>query len=145
MNVDRAIEDPGVVIGVKGDDQLVPREDAARPTHEGMQEAELDGRDLNPIAVEFDLHPVWIDHQSVGGQDRLVGADTTAPPELGSDARHQLARTERLHDVVVRSEVQAHDLVGVAAASGQQHDRDIAPVAQLSTYLQPVQTGQHHI
>src|SRR5262245_41592737 len=42
------------------------------------------------------------------------------------DAFHQLPRTERLRDVVVRAHFESHLLVHVATLRGEKDDRDVA-------------------
>ena len=44
--------------------------------------------------------------------------------EHGVDARGQLARVERLGQIVVCADLQAHDAIHVLAAGGQENDGD---------------------
>ena len=61
------------------------------------------------------------------------------------DARQQLARVERLGQVVVGAHLQADDAVGLVAARGQHDHRDFRLRAQLAAQRQPVVAGQHHV
>ena len=105
------------------------------------------------MAVSDDRLPVELDArrhsdrpQAVGDEHRLHRpSGASAPPKLGPNAGHQLARAERLDDVVVGPQVEADDLVRVAAARGEQDDRHIAVLAQPAADLQPVEAGQHDV
>ena len=68
-----------------------------------------------------------------------VGADTVRPAlahfgaaaaQHGADAREQLARAERLGEVVVGAELEAHHAVGLFRAAGEHDDRNRRFVAQ---------------
>src|SRR6185503_12935031 len=71
-----------------------------------------------------------------------------AAPEEGADARHQLSRAEGLREVVVRSQIEAHDAVRLGRLGGQHDDRDprrarVGP--QLPAHLQSVLSRHHHV
>ena len=59
--------------------------------------------------------------------------------------RHQLTRVERLGHVVVRAELQPHDLVGILDARRQHDDRRVAFAAQGAGDLQTVDAGQAQV
>ena len=63
----------------------------------------------------------------------------------GADARQQLARTERLGEVVVGAQLQAHDAVGLLGAAGEDDDRDLRLGAQLTQQLHAVLARQTQI
>jgi hypothetical protein len=65
--------------------------------------------------------------------------------QVGLDARHQLARRERLGDVVVGAELQAEDLVELLPAGGQHDDRDVALGPDALAHLQAVHARQHDV
>jgi hypothetical protein len=52
-----------------------------------------------------------------------------APARDGADARHDLAREERLHHVVVRAELEADDPIDLIAARRQHQNRQQAALA----------------
>ena len=87
---------------------------------------------------------------SSAGGARLFGGSPLPPQlELGLDARDQLARRERLDQVVVGARVQPFDARLVAGAR-RQHDRperrQCASVrAQRAQQLEAVQPGHHHV
>src|SRR3954447_23489558 len=72
-------------------------------------------------------------------------------PQDGVDPRDELARRERLDDVVVGAEAQADDAVGLLALGGEQDDRRravvlaLAALAQPAHHLEAVDAGQHEI
>ena len=96
-------------------------------TGEGGEQLELGGgdleqrvRDANLVAIAIDLDGTDREHRARFGD--LAGGAT----QHGSDARHQLARRERLGEVIVGAEIQAEDAIGFHAARRQHHDRDAA-------------------
>ena len=61
------------------------------------------------------------------GADRAIG-----PAQDGLDPRDELARRERLGEVVVGAELEAEQLVELVVAGGEHHDRDRASRARSS-------------
>ena len=61
------------------------------------------------------------------------------------NARRQLARVERLRQVIVRAYFQPHDAIDVLAAGGQQNDGHGGSPPKLAKNLEAVLLGQHHI
>ena len=59
--------------------------------------------------------------------------------------RQQLARAERLGEVVVRPHFQADDAVGLLAHGGQHQDRDVRAFADLAAELEAVLAGEHDV
>ena len=63
------------------------------------------------------------------GSARLVASQIRRQrlraPQDALHPRQQLARTERLRDIVVRADLQSHDPIGLFAARGEHDDRDI--------------------
>jgi hypothetical protein len=89
-----------------------------------------------------------------GAERHLAGAELGAPGRLDGrlpaqhrlDARHQLARVERLGQVVVGAGLEAGDAVHVVALGGEHDDGDaIAGGAQPPADRQPVLAGQHEV
>ena len=60
-------------------------------------------------------------------------------------ARDELARVERLRQVVVGADLEADDLVDVLVARGQHQDRHVGAAAQPPADLDPVDVGQHQV
>ncbi len=63
----------------------------------------------------------------------------------GVDARGQLARVERLGQVVVGADLEADDAIDVLAAGGEQDDGNGGTLSQGTQNLEAVLLGQHHI
>ena len=61
------------------------------------------------------------------------------------DARHELARVERLRQVVVGADLEADDLVDVLVAGGEHQDRHVRGLAHAAADLDPVDVGQHQV
>jgi hypothetical protein len=65
-----------------------------------------------------------------------------------SDAQYELARAERLHDVVVCSELESDDTIDFFAAGGQHDDRYAARafmLPQSPADFDPVNVGEHEV
>ena len=72
-----------------------------------------------------------------------VGEVPVGAPQQRLDPAHQLAQRERLGDVVVGAELEAHDLVELVVAGGQEQDRCLGPDgAQPAEHLEAVDAGQ---
>ena len=76
-----------------------------------------------------------------------VGRQHARAPQHCVDARQQLARGEGFGQVVVRTQLQAQDAVGLVAARGEHDDgqRRRAGTAQLTAQGDAVSTRQHQV
>src|SRR5262245_36646675 len=70
---------------------------------------------------------------------------TLPPAQDRSQAREQLARIERLRQVVVRAELETDDAVRGLAARGQHQDRDVGGSPDLAAHGEAVPVGQHEV
>ena len=114
-----------------------------------LQEQELLGgqADRAPAVGDEVALPVEFD-----GPVRQHGVPRLGPSlraaEQGPDARHQLARAERLGDVVVGPQLEADDAVRLLGA-GREHDdgqrAGLGGAAQRAADLEAVDAGQHEI
>ena len=77
----------------------------------------------------------------------MLGSSSVAPgaAQRGLQARHELARAERLGDVVVGARLQRPDLLLLLADGGQHEDRHLAPLAQRARHLHAVAVRQHQV
>ncbi len=139
----------GVAVAPDIREQEVPREHAPAVLHQVLEQQEFLGGqphrlaavgDDVALAVEFD-GPV--DHRGAPGLRPALRA-----PQQGADPGHELARAERLRDVVVGAELEAHDPVGLLGAGGQHDDGQRARLgrpAEGAADLQAVDAGQHEV
>ena len=97
------------------------------------------------LALAFDRHFTGgeIDGQGAALELRLVAG--LGPPQHGTDAGQQLARVERLGDVVVRAQLESDDLVGVVPAGGDHDQGRVRVLADLARQREPVHARQHQI
>src|SRR5947209_8258969 len=105
-------------------EELFAREDHARPPRQLDQEIVFLGPERDRLAIELDLSLGGVDGESAEVKQgrRLIGGGGSArTAQDGLDARDQLARHERLGDIIVGSDLQADDLVLIALA-GREHD-----------------------
>ena len=66
-------------------------------------------------------------------------------PQNALDAREQLARIERLGQIVVGAHFQADDAIGFLAARGEHDDRNLRAGAHVAAQREPVVARQHHV
>ena len=74
-----------------------------------------------------------------------LGVAGARPAQHRLDARHQLARAERLGQVVVGADREADDLVDLLGAGGQHQDVGVRELADPPADLQAVDAGQHQV
>jgi hypothetical protein len=114
-------------------DQLLAREHDAGALHQGSQQLELLAREVERLASEggdpaglVEPHARDLDRRARRHGGRLRPAQDRAHPS------HDLSRGEGLDDVVIRSELEARDPVGLLAAGGEHDDRRARAAAQLA-------------
>src|SRR4029077_3108097 len=68
------------------------------------------------------------------------------PPQHSLDARYELTRIERLRQVIVSSDLEAHDTIDIVAFGGQHDDRHFfSGSAQTAADRKPVFSRHHQI
>lgn len=83
-----------------------------------------------------------VDLEVVVAQDeRFGGHRRVAPPQHRAHPEHQLPGRERLGDVVVRSELEPDQPVGLVAQSGEHDHRDRGDRPQSPEHLEAVNPG----
>ena len=85
------------------------------------------GSPLTDDHVALDVHA----HRAGLERRRAPAPRARRTAEHGADARHELARGERLGDVVVGAELEAHDLVDLAVLRRDHDDRHVRALAQV--------------
>src|SRR5579859_4908831 len=115
-------------------DQLEPGVHPARDGGQGTQDAPLGRGQVGRGAAHHDLAPRRVDEQGpVAVTDRAGRGDRGAAAQDGLDPQDQLARAERLGDVVIGAELQAGDPVLLARLGGQHEDGHGSGRAQLAS------------
>ena len=128
--------------------QLVAGDDAAAVERERVEEPELGRRQPGALAVDERLHLARVDAQ-------LLDLDRVAAPLLGrtdaaagggADAGDELAHRERLHEVVVRADLERVHAVVLGAARGDDDDRRADPLGPRGLdQLPAVELRQHQV
>ena len=113
------------------------------PSH-GCEKRELRRRQIDRVAVPGHPHPRNIEHE-VARTKRFEIARGRMAAQHGADARHQLARAERLGDVVIGAQLEADELVGFVVARGEHDDREVTRSADGPRDVEPVEPGQSKI
>ena len=83
-----------------------------------------------------------LDHIFTGVLPRRM---VLGPAQDGLDAGHHLPGAEGLDDIVVRAQLQAHDLVHLLALGGEHDDGDLAGLADLPTDVDAGFAGHHDV
>src|SRR5436190_3825061 len=146
VHVDRALLDEHV-LAPDLVEQPRARENAPRMRHEEVQQAKLGGPEIDRLVARGDLVRRRIDAQA-GDLDHVVGKLRRAPAHHRLDAREQLARRERLGDVVVGAALERRDLVLLLGARREQHNGDVLGAlvaAQAPREGQPRDARQHPV
>jgi hypothetical protein len=120
--------------------------------HERLQHRELAGRQRDRLAAlrqpaqrEIELERSEADDLDLLGR-RAGGLGRRAAPQHRVDPREQLARVERLGQIVVGADLEADDAVDILDLRSQHDDRRrIVGGAQAPADRQPVLAGQHQV
>ncbi len=108
---------------------------------EAREQVELLARQLDLSAGDGDVARVAPQHD-VARREHLVLVAVLDAAQDRLDARGELARRERLRDVVVGAELEAGDAVGLLVARGQHQDRHLRVRAHLPADLEAVDPRQ---
>ena len=150
LDVDRAIEHV-VVAPAREQRQLLARERLPRMLDEHLHQRELAGRQVDRRVAVDQRARREVERERPEG-DRALGRRRPGREPLrlaaqdGVDARDELARVERLRQVVVGAHLEPDDAVDVLALRGQHDDRDVlARAAHPAADRQAVLARQHEV
>src|SRR5581483_8689676 len=105
-------------------EQPLAREHDPRVLEEAREQVELLARQLDRLAAHRHLARVAAEDDVPRREDDVLGAALGATQDR-LDPRRQLARRERLRDVVVGAELEAGDTVGFLVTRGEHDDRHL--------------------
>ena len=125
-------------------EQVVAREHAPRRGGEGVEQLRLLAREAELMPVQRDAQRGQMDRQAADDQ-RFAGRMLVHAADNGADARHDLARGERLDDVVVRADIQAENAVRILVLGGDHQDWNIGHRTDAAAYVQAVDAREHDI
>jgi len=94
----------------------------------------------NSVGVRSTFRSPTVEPDDLGLRPRTLG-----PPEHGSHPRHEFLGAERLRDVVVRANLEAHELVGLLAPAGEHDDRHVRLPTESPGDIEAVELGQTEI
>ena len=147
MHVDAAVE--GVQrVALEGVHDLVARQHAARGARQHYQQVELVRREVARLAGQPRLAGGQINDQTTKLELVLGRGLGRRAAQQSLEPGQQLARLERLGQVVVGADLQADDAVHGFAARREHQQRQAARAgfgAQLAREVQPVAVGQHQV
>jgi len=112
-----------------------------------------DRREVDRLSADLDPSPFDVDLEVIDDEPpSTVGrpARRSEPLALhasqdGPDAGDELARAERLRDVVVGADTEADQDIGLVVASGEHDDGHGSLGLDATAHLQPVETGKQEI
>src|SRR5918999_2605340 len=129
-------------------EQLVPADNSAALEGEGVKNAELGRRQVGVLARDVGLHLARVDAQLLDLEclPLLGPLRARATPRSGLHPRDELLHRERLHEVVVRADVEGMDAVVLGAASADDDDRRPDPLGPgLLDQPPPVDAREHQV
>ena len=144
MNVDgaclaRICEAPHVL------EQSVTREDHAGLPAECFEELELLRAKRDRALAHEDLVPRRVNTDVADAQDAPAAGHARRAAQDRSHAGHELARIERLREVVIHPRIESRDPLSVLGARGEGDHRCVRAAAQLVEELDPVRIGQAEV
>lgn len=144
MRVDRAVVrvDRGPVDRVE---ELGAREHASWLTNECRQELDLGARELHRALTRDHAHAVQVHCDVARANEATRLGGELAAPEDGADARDDLLRAERLHDVVICAELKADEPVRLLTAGGKDDERHARALAEAPDDVEAVHVRQAEI
>src|SRR5205823_8089146 len=104
-------------------EQHVAGVDASRVTQEVGQQVKLGRRQLDRLSVDGNGSSLRVEDDRTDTDDASSGSGGLAAAQHGLEPRDQLARAERLGEVVVRTHLQAEDPLDLVVARGDEEDR----------------------
>src|SRR5579862_498782 len=105
-------------------EEAPPGQDAPGRLEERLEEGELLGGELHRHARPLHLMGLPVEDELAEDEGGAPGLAALDPPPYSPDSGEELLRAERLHDIVVRADLEAHDPVRLIPPSRQDHDRD---------------------
>ena len=97
-------------------------------------------------AIQRNQKRIRIERERPQHEDAFAQAGSGIPTaEYGADTCDELARIERLGEIVVRSEFEPGDAVVVIAARGQHQHGNVGAAAQARKNFKTVQPWHHHV
>ena len=112
---------------------------------EEPEEVELLRRQSDLDAVLAYLARLGVEHDVTEAE--LLRRDDTClcPAEHASHTRCELARRERLRDVIVGTELEADDAICFLAAGGEHDHRQLRARSDPAAQVEAVRPGKHHV
>jgi hypothetical protein len=125
-------------------EQELTGQHAVRVAEQDREQVELAARQRHRRARDANLSRIPA-NDDVGRLERGLVQPGLGAAEHGLDAGEQLARRERLRQVVVGAELESGDAVGLLVARRQHQDRDVRVAADAAADLEPVNVRQAHV
>ena len=143
----RALGAEGLLPPDRAVDRVGP-EDPAGVLHHQPQDVILGRGKAHRLAIQRDLLAPVVQADPADRKHPLLhrpAAELQIAPQLRAHAGQQLHGIERLGNVVVRTEIQAEDLVRVFALGGQKDHRHVAPLPDLGERRETVEARHHDV
>src|SRR6266516_7940481 len=122
-------------------EQLVTADHYARILEQGREQVEFLRRQLDRLAVDRNLARVPVQNDVVQREHLFRAAPVGAPQDC-LHAGDELARRERLRQVIVGAELEPGDSVGLLVARGEHEDWHVRASPHQPGDVEPVDAGQ---
>jgi hypothetical protein len=147
VHVDRA-RAARILLSPHAVEQHVTRDDETRVRHEEREQVELLGGQLDRLAGDGDVVRLLVEHH-VAEREGAVALLRLRPAEDRLHPRDELARRERLGQIVVGADLEPDDAIGLLVARGEHEDRHLRAHADVAADLEAVlarqaDVEQHH-
>src|SRR5258706_3759408 len=129
---------------MRSSEQLRAGEDAPRLAYQAGENLEFGRRQADGLFGQQHFIARAVQGH-VPGADHVALRVAARPAQDDAHTRSQLARAERLGDVIVRAQFQADELVALFHARSQHDDRDFAFAAHRAAYVDPIHTRHHQV
>ena len=143
VGVDRA-DIADIIDAPDGVKQLLARVNTAGACEELAQEIVFLEREFQRPSVQGDLVRLFIDGELVH-MHGVPLARCLCTPQQSGDALHQHGGAKRLRHIIVRTGIEAHQLVEFLAAGGEHQNGDVGGLSDSAANLPAVALRHHHV
>jgi hypothetical protein len=128
-------------------EKLVARQHEAAVVQQLPEQVELLRRELDLLVADVHLAAAGVNDQVAVSELSALAllAGGRSPSEDRLHARDELARVERLREVVVGADLEPDDLVHVLVAGRQHQDRHVGGLADPPAHLDAVDVREHQV
>src|SRR5690625_2834396 len=134
------------VIAPDGIEQFLPTEDTPWLHRNGDQKTELFRTQMQLSTVDRGQSSIrFYAKRSTHNDGLRPRARAGSTTDVGTNACEKFPQCERLHHIIVCSELEPIDTIAFLATRGEHYDRNIMRLTHMAQHLQSIHSGQHDI